>query len=484
MTLEEKVGQLFMVGVQDEQHMRILIEKYNVGGIIYFTRNVENAYEAYQLSSLVKRKSKIPAFISIDQEGGTVTRIKKGIAPVPGQMAVAATERPEYAKQVSEILSSEMSLLGINMNLGPVVDINNNPHNPVINVRSYGDNSEDVSVFSLNALEGYKTQDMIAVAKHFPGHGDTDLDSHTSLPVVTHDMSRLNDIELKPFKLLVDNGLDAVMVSHVLFSKISTDNKPATLSREIVHDLLRVDLEFDGLIMTDCMEMHAVSKHFGIEESVIMSLEAGVDILLISHTLETQISSINAVTQAVKDGRLDEEMIDKAVDRILKYKSRYNIEKKLEPWELIKNDLETEDHYALAKKISMKSMTLIGDEIAFDPNPLYVFPKTAITEVLLKPQNTFLYNTLDDFEVSQIIQAAKGYKQVVFGSRGLKQLTSQNEIIRKLNCVVVLLESPYDFSELECKSCLCTYEMTQLALESLLTIVKGSAITGKLPISV
>ncbi len=484
MTLEEKVGQLFMLGVQDEQHMTTLIEKYHVGGIIYFTRNVECAYEAYRLSSLIKKRSKIPAFISIDQEGGIVTRIKNGITSVSGQMAVAATEEPEYAKSISEILSKEMSLLGINMNLAPVVDVNNNPKNPVINVRSFGENPDDVSVFSLSALEGYKVNDMFAVAKHFPGHGDTSLDSHTSLPIVSHDMNRLKKIELKPYELLIRKGLDAIMVSHVLFSNVSSDNKPATLSRDIIADLLRVQLQFDGLIMTDCMEMHAISKHYGVEEAVLLSLKAGVDILLFSHTLETQISSLEAVIQAVKEKRLDEKIIDKAVERIIKYKEKYNINNKMLPWEIIKTDLETADHLKLSKEISLKSITLIGEEITFDSELLYVFPKTSITKEVLKTKNAFLYDTLDDVQVGQIILASKAYKQVIFASKDLKQLESQNKLLTSMNCAVVLLGSPYDFSKLKCQSCLCTYELTELALESLMTIIEGHATTGQLPVSV
>ncbi len=273
MTLKEKLGQLIIAGFDGyeyDEHLRRLIEDYKVANIILFTRNIQSLKQLITLNKklyeeIIKNTETIP-FISIDQEGGMVTRIMDGATFWPGNMTLCATGNSNHAYVVGKGMGEELTHLGINMNLAPSLDVNNNPMNPVIGVRSYSDQPEVVAEYGCNYIKGLQEQGVIATAKHFPGHGDTNVDSHLGLPTIAHDMDRLNQIELLPFKKAIDAGVDAIMSAHIVFEKIEKNGLPATLSYQILTDLLRNTYHYQGLIVSDCMQMKAIDVKYTSEK--------------------------------------------------------------------------------------------------------------------------------------------------------------------------------------------------------------------------
>ncbi len=462
LSLRAKIGQMFMVGIVDDAHLYNLVRAHGVGGIIYFSRNGVSAQEAYTFFKKAENLALVPLFKAVDQEGGTVTRIKEGVTSISGQMAIGATGVVANAQTAAEILATELSGLGLNMILGPVVDVNNNPHNPVINVRSFGEDPFKVAEFASAALKGYRSKGLLAVAKHYPGHGDTSRDSHLDLPIVSHELEHLYAIELKPFVRLIREGVPGIMVSHVLFEALDSE-RPATLSKAVINDLLRETLHYNGLILTDCMEMDAISKRYTPEESAIESVLAGADILLYSAHQEVQVRAIEAVYSAVKSGQISIERINASIDRIFRYK-RW-IKQQVVAWP--EQELKTSASIERSLNIARASITLVGT----CPFPLNAVEQVAIFEsTLLKTYfpDAVLYDAYDP-----------AYCTLVF----YKQRTDLKGIIDKLNpqkTVLVAVGSPYE--TIDCFTTVFTYELTALALEGLLYVLSGNRAKGYLPI--
>ena len=327
MTLKEKLGQLIIAGFHGYEyndHLKTLIEEYKVGNIILFSRNIKDLDQLATLNKKIfaeveKHTGNIP-FITIDQEGGMVTRIMNGATFCPGNMTLTATNNSDNAYQIGKIMGDELTHLGINMNLAPSLDVNNNPDNPVIGVRSYSDNPKVVSEYGNKYIKGLQEKGVIATAKHFPGHGDTNVDSHLGLPMITHTLKELEKVELVPFKSAIKNGVNAIMSAHIVFSEIDKSGLPGTLSSVILNDLLRGKLNFKGLIVSDCMQMNAIESQYTTERGTLMGIKAGLDIACISHDLEKQVGALKLLEEAVKKGELSEELIDDKVEIILEYK--------------------------------------------------------------------------------------------------------------------------------------------------------------------
>lgn len=371
MSLAEKVGQLFQVGFHSktaDQEIKDLIENYHVGGVIYFGRNIDSLKQTAALSNSLQNialnsGASLPLFISADQEGGAVTRIKGG-THFPGSMALGAAADPDLAKKTAVATAEELKSLGINVNLAPVLDVNNNSQNPVIGVRSFGAEPELVAELGAAYITGLQSKNVTATAKHFPGHGDTATDSHLDLPIINHSRQRLNEVELLPFKKAIAAGVDSIMTAHIYFPTIEKeDGIPATLSKAVLTDLLRQELGFEGLIITDCMEMNAIANTFGTVEGVIRTVEAGSDTVLISHSYQKQKKAIKALIKAVKSGRISENRIDQSVRRVLKLKAeRINLAEvnKADP-----KKINLDKHSQLAREVAEKSLTLVKNEGLF-----------------------------------------------------------------------------------------------------------------------
>lgn len=324
LTLEEKVGQLMMFGFQERaisEHIKEFIVKHNLGGIIHFSRNIVDPNQIQALNAdLQKLASQSPSgselLISLDQEGGSVARLTKGVAVSPGNMALGATGDPDLVEQAAEIMGEELRAVGFNVNLAPCVDVNNNPQNPVIGVRSFGSDPHLVGELGAAAIRGFQKH-LLATAKHFPGHGDTHVDSHLSVPVIEHTWERLNQVELPPFRQAILGGVAAILAAHVLFPALEPNpNLPATLSPNVLTKLLREQLGFEGLIFTDCMEMEAITKQYSLGEAAVLAIQAGVDMVLVSHTPERQREAYWAIVEAVQTGRIELARIEESLRRI------------------------------------------------------------------------------------------------------------------------------------------------------------------------
>ncbi len=331
MTLDEKVGQLFQIRIDGDvltDATRQLIRDKHIGGIIYFqyNGNLNDPVRSAQFSNdlqacaLGADGSGIPLLISMDQEGGRVTRITGG-ADFPGNMGLGATRSADLARLAGSVFGSEIRAVGGNMDLAPVLDVNNNPSNPVIGVRSFGEQPELVSEMGRAYVEGLHSAGVIATGKHFPGHGDTSVDSHSGLPIVTYDFATLDSIHGRPFREAVASGLDAVMTAHIVVTCLDP-TRPATLSPDVIGGYLRGALGFDGVVMTDSMGMAGITSGYGVAQSSVMAIQAGVDLLSLSPDLDTAVS---AVTSAVLSGEIPMSRLDQSVGRILRLKHRYGL---------------------------------------------------------------------------------------------------------------------------------------------------------------
>ena len=361
MSVEEKVGQMFMPAFRwwkdnpeaDAQTVLSLndsitatIARGHFGGIILFTENIQSTQQTMELICQMQAANQmhegaIPLLIAADQEGGAVARLAMGTR-MPGNMALSATGDTSLVKESARLMGEELSLLGINTDFAPVVDVNNNPSNPVIGVRSFGDTPSLVSRNAVAFVEGLKESGTITVLKHFPGHGDTGTDSHTGFPLVDKSYEELSQTELVPFKDAIAAGADMIMTAHIQYpqiehgthTSITTGEEvslPATLSKTILTDILRGELGFDGVIVSDALEMAAISDNFSKEDVCRLAIDAGIDLFLMPITpndeeslaaLENMISFI--VTE-VKEGRIDEAKVDDAVRHILTLKQSHGI---------------------------------------------------------------------------------------------------------------------------------------------------------------
>lgn len=328
MTLDEKIGQMIMSGfngTEINREIEILVNELKVGGVILFSRNIENSTQLNILTNKLKSLSeKTSMFISIDEEGGRVSRLPSDSNKFKSAREIGNTNDTNYAYQNGINLGKTLIKHNINMNFAPVLDIHSNPKNTVIGDRAFGNNEDVVSKMGIATMKGIKEANVIPVVKHFPGHGDTEIDSHYGLPSVNKDLKELEKFELIPFSEAINNGCDVVMVSHIVIESID-DKNPATISSKIIEDLLREKMNFDGVVITDDMLMKAISDSISIEKASVKSIKAGADIILIGSDLKSTINTVEEIKLAVKNNEISEERINESVYRILKLKEGYNI---------------------------------------------------------------------------------------------------------------------------------------------------------------
>lgn len=329
MTVDEKIGQMVIAGVSGtviDMQMKSLIHDYKIGGVIFYANNLENPKQSIQLVNQLKsenQKNSIPLFLSVDQEGGMVSRLP-GLQTLPENMAIGKKNDLAYSYNIGKLLGRQVHAFGMNLNFAPVLDINSNPNNPVIGNRSFGNKSSVVSDLGIKAMKGMQSEKIISVVKHFPGHGDTDVDSHLQLPKVNKDLQELNELELVPFKHAIKQGADAVMVAHILLPKLDPQH-PSSMSDVIISDLLRKQLRYDGVVITDDMTMQAITDHYEIGEAAVKSVQAGCDVVLVGHEYENIISVIKALKTAVQQGVITEQRLDESIKRILRVKQNYKL---------------------------------------------------------------------------------------------------------------------------------------------------------------
>ena len=336
MTLEEKICQLFLVAhdrlagvsgvTQSGSATEAAIEKYPVGGVIYFSPNLRSREQTAQMISGIQSYSKLGLFIAVDEEGGSVTRLGNnramGVTDFPSMGAVGMDGDPEAAYTVGYTLGTELAELGFNLDFAPVADVDSNPKNPIIGTRAFHSDPQIAASLVAACVEGFGDSGMLCTLKHFPGHGDTASDSHYGAVSVDKTLQELEACELLPFRAGIEAGAPCVMVGHISLPGVTRQDLPATLSFGAVTCLLRQRLGFEGLIITDSMSMEAITDHFDSGEAAVMALRAGVDVILMPESLP---EAVDGIREAVENGELTEARIDESVLRILETKLRSGI---------------------------------------------------------------------------------------------------------------------------------------------------------------
>lgn len=337
MTLDEKIGQLVISGFKGDtvsEELKELIEKYHIGGVILFSANIKDSNQLIELTNSIKDTNSIsgsiPIFISVDQEGGRVSRLPKDIEKFPSAANIGMSGNENYNYKVGNTLGQVIKSFGFNLDFAPVLDVASNPKNKVIGDRAFGDNEDLVCRMGLQFMNGLKDSNIISVVKHFPGHGDTKEDSHYEIPYLNHDRERLDAIEFMPFKKAIESGADGIMVSHIVLKKID-DKSPATMSKTVVTGILRKEFSYDGVVFTDDINMGAIAKNYLLRDAVIRTIDAGVDVIVSSKGVEDTKLIIEIIKDAIKKGGISEERINESLNRILKLKYKYNLEDKKLP---------------------------------------------------------------------------------------------------------------------------------------------------------
>ena len=353
MTIDEKIGQMITIyysAPSVDSTLKKAIEDVKPGGIILFSENITSYDGTLKFIKDVKELSSIPMFVSIDQEGGIVQRLLsiKGIdvSNIPSMYEVGLKNDLDLTYEVGKLIAEELRVFGINMDYAPVIDVYSNPNNTVIGKRAFGTTSELVSKHGLKLAEGLSSNGVIPVFKHFPGHGNTETDSHYDLPVVTKTKDELMNSDLVPFKDAINNNAKVIMIGHLAVPSITNDNTPASLSKELITDFLKKELNYKGLVVTDALNMGALTKYYSKEEICGKAVEAGVDILLMPTSSRTCLKSVK---DALDNKKITESQIDESVRKILKLKYE-NIEKEYNNY-LSKDYLDSSEHQEIINKI-------------------------------------------------------------------------------------------------------------------------------------
>lgn len=529
MTLEEKVGQLFVIHVYGEtptdpnyeqtnldgnrgaRKFAEAIEKYHPGGFIYFNwnGNVPQPLDAGQVNGLsnglqeiaAREGAGVPLLISTDQEGGVVARVTEPATVFPGNMALGAARSPEHAEEAARIGGRELRALGINTGLAPVLDVNVNPENPVIGVRSYSEDPDLVSELGAAQVEGYQSEDIIATAKHFPGHGDTNVDSHSGLPVIDHDRETLERVDLAPFRAAVESDIDAIMTAHIVVPALDDSGRPATLSRPILTDLLRKEMGFDGVIMTDSLGMAGVRQQFGDDRVPVEAIKAGADVLLNPPKVEV---AHDAVLEAVRSGEISEKRLDESVRRILTLKAERGLFEDPYADPAGMDVIGSPESLAAADEMSDESITLLKNEggalpLASGTRVLVTGPAAANPMMLSdglggKGLDTEGYATSQSPTAAQI-EAAKAKaadaEAVVVTSYTANTDAAQQRLVRAMMetgkpVIVAAMRNPYDVAAFpDVDAYVAAYGFRGVNVRALSRVLAGEAApTGRLPVTV
>jgi beta-N-acetylhexosaminidase len=367
MRLEEKIGQMCFVGfdgIEAPPHILEWLAAGRIGGVILFARNIGTPKQVAALTQSLHEAARYPILIAVDQEGGTVSRLKgKPYTESPGAMALGAADSESLAEDMAAAVGAELRAMGINWNLAPVLDISHNIENASVGTRSLGADTDRVGILGAAQVRGLRRSGIAATAKHFPGIGNTRVDTHVALAVVTGSLDYLWQHDLKPFQVAAAAGVDVIMMSHVRFDELDAQY-PSTLSPVVVQQLLRQDIGFDGVACTDCMEMKAITDNFGAGEAAVLAAVAGVDIVFHSHTHYTQTAAYDALLVAARSGRLPESRIDEAFGRIQALKQRYAI---TEPPRL--DQIGSTEHQRIAQKAARAGTVLVKSDRSVFPLP-------------------------------------------------------------------------------------------------------------------
>jgi beta-N-acetylhexosaminidase len=552
MTVEEKVGQLFVVEVYGLDAFTVnpaaaagnqalyglntpaeVIERYKPGGVIYYDdrrapnhNNVQNPRQIATLSNglqqvATSQRMGIPLLISTDQEGGAVVyRLVAPATAMPGNMALGAGRSADDAYRSAEVVGAELAAVGINQDLAPVADVNVNPANPVIGVRSVGEDPDLVSELVAAQVDGYRAGGVTATAKHFPGHGDTAVDSHYGLPEITHTREQLEQIDLPPFRSAIERGIDNIMTAHVVLRSVDPTGVPATMSKPILTGLLREELGFDGLIITDALGMGGATQDFPPNVAPVVAFKAGADQLLLPPQFDV---AYNAVLDAVRSGDISMDRLDDSVYRILRLKLHKGLfDNPYVDVDKAEKVVGAPDHVAAAQEITDRTTTLVKNDagllpLTHDPRRVLVTGRSdsvlggATINALLagaigrRGQTVTAFGTSatpSQAQINQAVALAGSADLVVVVTNNASALDAttglptasalaQQTLVKALLAtgkpvVVAGIRNAYDIAYFtEAPTYLATYGYTPDSLESLTRVLFGEVDpSGKLPVTI
>jgi beta-N-acetylhexosaminidase len=538
MTLEEKVGQLFVMRVYgdsatdpdqadidanlDEIGVRTaaeLIARYRVGGIIYFTwaHNTRDPQQIAALSNGIQRASLglprgLPVLITTDQEHGIVCRVGEPATLMPGAMALGAGGSHSDARKAAQIAGAELRAMGVNQDYSPDADVNVNPANPVIGVRSFGADPDAVAGMVAAEVKGYQASRVAATAKHFPGHGDTATDSHTGFPVITHSRELWERLDAVPFRAAIRAGIDSIMTAHIMVPALDPAGDPATLSHPILTGILRGELGYDGVVVTDSLGMEGVRTKYGDDRVPVLALKAGVDQLLNPPSLDV---AWHAVLKAVQDGELTEQRLDESILRILRLKSRLGLFHR--PYASsagVERTVGTRAHLAAADRIAERTTTLLVNEdgilpfdrhtrrkvlvVGADPaspsgttGPPTGVLAAALTELGFTATALSTGTAPSSATITKAIDAAGDADAVVVATYNVTAGSTQRTLVERLTAtgrpvVAIAVRNPYDVAQLpSVKGYLASYSWTDVELRAAARVIAGRVSPrGTLPVPV
>lgn len=502
MTLEEKIGQMLCFAFQGTTYnsqLKTLIEDMKIGTIIHFARNVENIRQVYALNKEIVKHSSIPPFIGIDQEGGMVRRVQNEITYLPGAMALTNSSN-DMIYQIYYKTAVELKKLGYNLNFMPSLDINNNPYNPVINSRSYSDDKDIVKEKGYIACKAMQDALVLPTPKHFPGHGNTNVDSHVGLPVVKNSFNSIHNTELVPFKYVIDKGVDGIMVSHILYEQIDNEY-PSTLSTKVINDLLINELGFKGLVITDSLTMSAIWGHYSKEEIVEKAINAGNDIIMFCGRadIEEQKEIYNAFIDLVKKGKIKEERIEASVNKILKLKEKYASNTLKE----VDFDHDFNLGKALSHELTINSITLYKDNNLLPINKdkvISLFPKINLATLVDNVNNNYesigthlkcdeiIYCEENEKDFEKIVQKTQKYDKILLATYNVKEGDYQTKLFNMLDkhkTICVALRSPYDLLMLkDVSTYICTFDVSKESIRALVECLQKNQFNENLPVKI
>ncbi|TYK53450.1 glycoside hydrolase family 3 protein [Actinomadura decatromicini] len=473
MSLAEKVGQLFVTRFSSRADGLAKIRKYRVGGLIYFPENFSSPARTAAQSNALQKASKIPLLLGVDEEQGIVSRTPF-ITRFPGNMALGATSDPADARAAGRVTGAELRAVGINLDYAPDADVNVNPRNPVIGLRSFGADPALASKMVTGAIQGYQDAGVAVSPKHFPGHGDTATDSHTGLPVITHSRATWERLDAPPFRAAVAAGADMIMTAHIVVPKLDRSGDPSTLSRTVLTGLLRGTLGYQGVITTDSLEMAGVRQKYGDAVVPVRAILAGADQVLMPPSLPR---AYRAVVAAVRSGKISQRRLDESVTRILKLKQRRGLFQgtSADPAKAAAA-IGTPAHRATARRVAERAVTLVRNDRGLLP---LKGGKVAVTG----PASAALTTAL----------RRRGVAVTTAGSADVIVLTTENAgaataaRIRAAGSkpvVVAALGRPYDLDAARgARAALATYSSGAVSVGALAGVLSGAVKpTGKLPV--
>jgi beta-N-acetylhexosaminidase len=521
MGFEDRIGQQMLLAFEGKQEIPEdfirLLNLIKPAGITLFRHlNMDHPAQVRELTAklqeLALQLGIPPLLLATDQEGGQLMAVGNGTTQLPGNMALGAAGSEELARNAGMVLGREMAAVGVNLIYAPVCDVNINPLNPVIGIRSFGENPTNVARFSAAMVEGIQSVGVGACAKHFPGHGDTSGDSHHGLPILPHELARLEAVEFPPFQAAIQSGVKMIMTAHIAMPAIDgPDAPPATLSKRILGDLLRKKLGYRGLIVTDAMDMKAIQQGEGLAESAFMALSAGADLLLMTSKMEDQLRVYERLRIAISNNKDEYQPFLTSIGRVNELKD-WLAGQSQPGLEVVGCD----EHANIADRIAEKSITLVRDydgllpiQLSPDQRLAVVIPRSmdltpadtsSYVQPVLADELRKYHSQVDEFiypqtpsrtEIGSLKEALTGYDRIVIGTINAFSTPTQADLVREVldlpvPCVVVALRLPYDLILLpDISTYICSYGILEPSMRALAKALFGKIqFHGHLPVSI